>query len=101
MPPHGLMWWLMPVAAGQTSQNVVVETSTTNYTFDVRAENKAGWGAYSATSAPRRGVTALAAHHRAAAEEPDSRGRRRSDDKREGAVSVAELLAQEKNKKDK
>ena len=39
------------------------------------------------------------AHHRAA-EEPDSRGRRRSDDKREGAVSVAELLAQAK-KKDK
>ena len=39
-------------------------------------------------------------HHRAAAEEPESRGRRRSDDKREGAVSVAELLAQAK-KKDK
>ena len=39
------------------------------------------------------------AHHRAAAEEPDSRGRRRSDDKREGAVSVAELLAQAKKDK--
>ena len=43
---------------------------------------------------------AARSHHRAAAEEPDSRGRRRSDDKREGAVSVAELLAQAK-KKDK
>jgi len=46
------------VPAGQTSQAVVVDTSTTDYTFDVRASNKAGWGDYSATSAPRRGVTA-------------------------------------------
>lgn len=44
---------------------------------------------------------AARSHHRAATEEPDSRGRRRSDDKREGAVSVAELLAQAKKKKDK
>ena len=42
---------------------------------------------------------AARSHHRAAAEEPDSRGRRRSDDKREGAVSVAELLAQAKKDK--
>ncbi|MFT3798004.1 Ig-like domain-containing protein [Microbacterium sp.] len=46
------------VPAGQTSQAVVVDTSTTSYTFDVRARNKAGWGAYSDSSAPRRGVTA-------------------------------------------
>lgn len=49
------------VAAGQTSQAVVVDTSTTNYTFDVRAHNKAGWGSYSPASAPRRGVTAPSA----------------------------------------
>ena len=42
------------VSAGQTSQAVVVDTSTTDYTFRVRAQNKAGWGAFSATSAPRR-----------------------------------------------
>ena len=42
-------------------------------------------------------------HHRAAEPQPEeqTRGRRRSDDKREGAVSVAELLAQAKKKKDK
>ncbi|MDO5032259.1 DUF6779 domain-containing protein [Corynebacterium sp.] len=41
--------------------------------------------------------------HRAPEEEPrqpQARGRRRSDEKREGAVSVAELLAQAKKRKD-
>ncbi|WP_243231953.1 fibronectin type III domain-containing protein, partial [Microbacterium sp. CIAB417] len=42
------------VAAGKTSQAVVVDTSTTAYTYKVRAENKAGWGDYSPASAPRR-----------------------------------------------
>lgn len=59
----------VPVAAGQTSQAVAVDTSTTNYTFDVRAHNKAGWGAYSPASAPRRGVTAPAAPTAVAATE--------------------------------
>lgn len=49
------------VPAGQTSQAVVVAASETNYTFSVRAQNKAGRGEWSATSAPRRGFTQLAA----------------------------------------
>ena len=60
------------VPAGQTTQAVVVDTSTTSYTFDVRAINKAGWGAYSATSAPRRGVTAPGAPTGVAATEGDN-----------------------------
>ena len=46
----------VPVAGGQTSQAVVVTTSTQNYTFTIRAKNKAGWGAWSAPSAPRRAI---------------------------------------------
>ncbi len=42
------------VAAGQTSQAVTVDNSTTSYTFTVRAQNKAGWGEWSAASAPRQ-----------------------------------------------
>ncbi|WP_345047847.1 Ig-like domain-containing protein [Microbacterium invictum] len=49
------------VAAGQTTQAVVVAASETNYTFSVRAQNKAGWGEWSPASAPRRGFTQLAA----------------------------------------
>ncbi|GAA4058091.1 Ig-like domain-containing protein [Microbacterium laevaniformans] len=51
----------IPVSGSQTSQAVKVDTSTTDYTFDVRAQNKAGWGDRSPQSAPRRGVTAPAA----------------------------------------
>ncbi|MFV0374642.1 MAG: Ig-like domain-containing protein [Microbacterium sp.] len=40
------------VPAGQTSQAVTVDNSTTSYTFRVRAQNKAGWGGRSAASAP-------------------------------------------------
>ncbi|TQJ30562.1 Ig-like domain-containing protein [Microbacterium sp. SLBN-146] len=47
----------IPVAAGQTSQAVTVQTSTSDYTFTVAAQNKAGWGADSAPSAPRRAFT--------------------------------------------
>jgi hypothetical protein len=42
------------VAAGQTSQAVTVDNSETTYTFTVRAQNKAGWGQWSAASAPRQ-----------------------------------------------
>ncbi len=42
------------VAAGQTSQAVTVDNSTSSYTFSVRALNKAGWGEWSAASAPRQ-----------------------------------------------
>ena len=63
----------VPVGAGQTTQAVVVDTSTTNYTFDVRAKNKAGWGEFSPASAPRRGVTAPGAPTGVAASEGDNR----------------------------
>ncbi len=42
------------IPAGQLSQAVSLTTSTTDYTFRVRASNKAGWSAWGATSAPRR-----------------------------------------------
>ncbi|KAA9106450.1 Ig-like domain-containing protein [Microbacterium rhizomatis] len=48
----------IPVGAGQTSQAVVVDANTTDYTFTVAASNKAGWGADSAPSAPRRAFVA-------------------------------------------
>lgn len=41
-----------------TSQAVVIETSTSDYTFRVRASNKAGWGEYGPASAPRRAFVA-------------------------------------------
>ncbi|GGD90837.1 Ig-like domain-containing protein [Microbacterium murale] len=44
------------VPAGQTSQAVTVPTSERGYTYIVRAENKAGWGAWSPPSAERRGA---------------------------------------------
>ncbi|MET0449037.1 MAG: Ig-like domain-containing protein [Aeromicrobium sp.] len=40
------------------SQAVVVPTSETAYTYRIRGHNKAGWGEWSAMSAPRRGVVA-------------------------------------------
>ena len=46
------------VPAGQTSQAVTVDTSETNYTYTVSAQNKAGWGEPSPQSAPRRAFTA-------------------------------------------
>ncbi|MCC2032985.1 Ig-like domain-containing protein [Microbacterium allomyrinae] len=42
------------VPAGQTRQAVVVDTSTTDYSFTVRAKNKAGWSTMGAASSPRR-----------------------------------------------
>lgn len=46
------------VPASQTSQAVVVDTSQSDYTYTVRASNKAGWGELSPQSAPRRAFTA-------------------------------------------
>ncbi|WP_435526191.1 fibronectin type III domain-containing protein [Microbacterium elymi] len=46
------------VGGGTTSQAVTVDTSTTDYVYKVRAENKAGWGAWSPVSDARRGVVA-------------------------------------------
>ena len=42
------------IPAGQLSQAVSLTTSTTDYTFRVRASNKAGWSDWGATSSPRR-----------------------------------------------
>lgn len=61
------------VPAGQTSQAVTVDTSTTDYTFTVRAQNKAGWGEWSAASAPRRAFTPPGAPTGVAASEGDNR----------------------------
>ena len=61
------------VGAGKTSQAVVVDTSTTAYTYRVRAENKAGWGANSPASEPRRGVIKPATPPRPSADAGDGR----------------------------
>ncbi|WP_127473771.1 Ig-like domain-containing protein [Microbacterium sulfonylureivorans] len=45
------------IPGGQTSQALAIDASTTDYTFTVAARNKAGWGADSAPSAPRRAFT--------------------------------------------
>jgi hypothetical protein len=45
-------------APGTNSQAVVVPTSENAYTYRIRGHNKAGWGEWSAMSAPRRGVVA-------------------------------------------
>jgi hypothetical protein len=48
-------------APGTNSQAVVVPTSENAYTYRIRGHNKAGWGEFSAMSAPRRGVVAPSA----------------------------------------
>jgi hypothetical protein len=48
----------VPVSASQTRQAIPLPTSTTDYTFKVRAQNKAGWSAWSAASAPKRAFIA-------------------------------------------
>ncbi|WP_439957996.1 Ig-like domain-containing protein [Microbacterium oleivorans] len=60
------------VPAGQTSQAVVVDTSQSDYTYDVRARNKAGWGDRSPQSAPRRAFTPPGAPSSVAAREGDN-----------------------------
>ncbi|WP_438354542.1 Ig-like domain-containing protein [Microbacterium sp. CJ88] len=48
----------IPVAAGTTSAAVTIDASQSDYTFTVAAQNKAGWGADSPPSAPRRAFVA-------------------------------------------
>lgn len=57
--------------AGQTSQTVTLATSQTPYTFRVRAENKAGWGEFSAQSGPRQSFGAEGAPSGVSAREGD------------------------------
>lgn len=61
------------VPAGQTSQALALDASTSDYTFTVAAENKAGWGATSAPSAPRRAFVAPDAPTNVRATEGDNR----------------------------
>ncbi|WP_425839629.1 Ig-like domain-containing protein [Microbacterium sp. PA5] len=61
------------VAAGQTSQAVTVDNSTSSYTFSVRASNKAGWGEWSPASAPRQAAGTPSAPTAVAATEGDNR----------------------------
>lgn len=63
----------LSIAAGQTSQAVVVDTSETDYTYSVRARNKAGWAEWSAQSAPRRAFTPPGAPTGVSAREGDNR----------------------------
>ncbi|WP_026059922.1 Ig-like domain-containing protein [Microbacterium yannicii] len=62
------------IPGGQTSQALAIDASTTDYTFTVAARNKAGWGADSAPSAPRRAFVAPGAptNVRATTPNPDS-----------------------------
>src|SRR5690606_10427371 len=48
----------MEVPGDRRSQAFNLNVSETDYTFTVTAKNKAGWGAVSAPSAPRRAFTA-------------------------------------------
>ncbi|EZP27493.1 Ig-like domain-containing protein [Microbacterium oleivorans] len=60
------------VSPGETSQAVVVDTSQTDYTYSVRARNKAGWGEMSPQSAPRRAFTPPGAPTGVTAQEGDN-----------------------------
>ncbi|MCK6079741.1 tandem-95 repeat protein [Microbacterium sp. EYE_5] len=64
---------VIDVPAGQTSQAVTVDTSTSDYTYSVRARNKAGWGETSPQSAPRRAFTPPGAPTGVTAREGDNR----------------------------
>ncbi|MFE6736606.1 Ig-like domain-containing protein [Microbacterium sp. NPDC057650] len=44
----------LDVGAGKSTQAIVVDTSTTAYTFEVRATNRSGWGPWSDPSTARR-----------------------------------------------
>jgi hypothetical protein len=48
----------LSVPGSQTSQALAIDASTSDYTFTVAARNKAGWGADSPQSAPRRAFVA-------------------------------------------
>ena len=60
-------------AAGQTSQAINVPPSTDDYTFRIAAQNKAGWGATSAASAPKRAFIAPGAPTNVSATEGNNR----------------------------
>ncbi len=61
----------LSVPGGQTSQALAIDASTSDYTFTVAARNKAGWGADSAPSAPRRAFVAPGAPQNVQASTPD------------------------------
>ncbi|HEX5858836.1 MAG TPA: Ig-like domain-containing protein [Microbacterium sp.] len=65
----------VPVPAGQTRQALAIDPSTADYTFTVAASNKAGWGADSAPSAPRRAFVAPGAPTNVSASTPSNNSR--------------------------
>src|SRR5690606_37063865 len=69
------------IAGTQRTQAVTVATSTADYTYTVRARNKAGWGDQSPASAPQRAFGTPGAPTITRAEEHD------------GYVTVAYSLA--------
>ena len=63
------------VGGGQLSQTVTVPTDPTDYTYTVRALNKAGWGAPSAHSVPQRAFGSPGAPTNVSAQPLDGRVR--------------------------
>ncbi|WP_188757200.1 Ig-like domain-containing protein [Microbacterium album] len=65
----------LEVQPGTRTQTVAVPADSSDYTFRVRAHNKAGWGAHSAPSAPRQAFGVPGAPTRVSASTPQADSR--------------------------
>jgi hypothetical protein len=65
----------IPVSASQTTQAVAVPADSSNYTFRVRAQNKAGFGEHSPQSAPRQAFAVPGAPTQVSASTPTNDSR--------------------------